>query len=144
MSDTPSRNERTPVVHGLLVCRNADLGAEGRLDLTEVLEVVAVESMPADAGPLTFVAFVRSPAPGKSRFTFVVHPADRPDETAGRYPLDAEIPPEFVGRQVAIQMRVPSIPVTHGGWYDVHFEWEGSALATNRFAIGLKSAAAGN
>ena len=127
-----------PVVHGLLVCRNAEMAPEGRLNLTEILEVVAVEAMPADAGPLTFVAFVRSQAPGKTTFTFEVRPAGRPDEVAGRYPLDADIPDAFVGRQIAVQMQIPEIPVEHGGWYDVILSWEGETLAMNRFAIGLK------
>ena len=142
MSETPTRDGQTPVVHGLLVCRNAEMVAEGRLNLEEVLEVVAVEEMPADAGPLTFVAFVRAAEAGPTTFTFEVRPAAQPEEVAGRYPLEAEVPQAFVGRQLAVQMKVPSIPVTHGGWYDVSFEWQGKMLAMNRFAIGLKSSGA--
>jgi hypothetical protein len=115
------------------------MAAEGRLNLEEVLEVIAVDEMPADAGPITFVAFVRAARAGKTTFTFEVRPAARPDEVAGRYPLEAEVPDAYVGRQVAVQMKVPSIPVTHGGWYDVRFVWEERILAVNRFAIGLKS-----
>ncbi|MHC5010213.1 MAG: hypothetical protein ACYTG6_04585 [Planctomycetota bacterium] len=137
MSAHPDRGESTIVVHGLLVCRNAELAEEGRLNLQEVLEVVAVDALPGDAGPLTFVAFLRRLPPGKGEGAFTIHPAGSRDHVTARLPLDVDVPEGSGERQVALQVRVPSIPVTRGGWYDVVFEWNGRPLATNRFAIGL-------
>ena len=128
------------MVHGLLVCRDATAGGEGRLNLKGVLEVVAVDRLPGNAGPLTFVAFVRNLPPGKGACTFVIRPADRPEAVAARYPMQFELPETFQGRQVALQVQVPSIPVKRGGWYDVILEWSGRAIAVNRFAIGVRHA----
>ena len=55
-----------------------------------------------------------------------------------RLPLEVKVPEAFSGRQVAVQVRVPSIPVQHGGWYDLMFEWEGTPIAATRFAIGQR------
>jgi hypothetical protein len=52
--------------------------------------------------------------------------------------MQFELPEAFSGRQVALQVQVPSIPVKWGGWYDVILEWSGRALAVNRFAIGAR------
>lgn len=109
------------------------------MNLEEVLEVVAVDEMPGDAGPLAFVAFVRGVPPGKRRFEFVVRPATSREHVTARLPLEVEIPAALGGRQLAVQMRLPSVPVERGGWYDVVFEWEGRPLAANRFAIGQRS-----
>jgi len=109
------------------------------MNLEHVLEVVAVDEMPGDAGPLTFVAFLRGLPAGQGHCAFVVRPATSRDHVTARLPLELDVPEAFTGRQVAVQMRIPSIPVQHGGWYDVVFEWEGTPLAANRFAIGQRS-----
>lgn len=108
------------------------------MNLEDVLEVVAVDSMPGDAGPLSFVAFVRGIPAGEGKFAFVIQPSGSPDHVMARLPLEVTIPEAFWGRQVAVQVRVPSIPVKHGGWYDLMFEWEGTPIAATRFAIGQR------
>ena len=111
------------------------------MNLEDVLEVVALDEMPGDAGPLAFVAFVRGIPAGAGEFAFVIQPAGSPDHVTARLPLEVKVPEAFGGRQIAVQVRIPSIPVTHGGWYDLVFEWAGQPLAANRFAIGLRGAA---
>lgn len=108
------------------------------MNLEDVLEVVAVDAMPGDAGPLSFVAFVRGIPAGQGRFAFVIQPSGSREHVTARLPLEVQVPEAFAGRQVAVQVRVPSIPVAHGGWYDLVFEWEGQPLAANRFAIGQR------
>ena len=61
------------------------------------------------------------------------------DPVAARFPLQFELPAPYRERQVALQLRVPSIPVKRGGWYEVAFEWGGRILAANRFAIGART-----
>ena len=112
------------------------------MNLEDVLEVVAVDEMPGDAGPLAFVAFVRGIPAGEGNFAFVIQPSGSRDQVMARLPLEVKVPEAFAGRQVALQVRVPSIPVQHGGWYDVVFEWEGKPLAANRFAIGQRGSGA--
>ena len=131
----------TPIiVHGLLICRSADLVAEGRLDLKEVLEIVALDELPGDAGPLTFVAFVRGLPKGPTSCAFVIHPAGNPDHVTARLPVEGVVSDAFENRQIALQMRLPSVPLEKGGWFDVVFEVNGTPLAMNRFAIGAKHA----
>ena len=113
------------------------------MNLEDVLEVVAVDEMPGDAGPLAFVAFVRGIPAGEGKFAFVIQPAGSRDHVTARLPLEVKVPEAFAGRQVAVQVRVPSIPVQHGGWYDLMFEWEGKPLAANRFAIGQRGSGGG-
>lgn len=108
------------------------------MNLEEVLEVVAVDELPGDAGPLAFVAFVRGIPAGQGKFAFVIRPSGSTEQVTARLPLEVKIPEAFAGRQVAVQVRVPSVPVQHGGWYSVVFEWEGKPLAANRFAIGQR------
>jgi hypothetical protein len=136
----PAPQAPTPIhVHGLLVCRRVETNPGGDLTLHNVVEVVPVESFPGDAGPLVFVAFVRNLPPGKHQGAFVIHPAGRKDRVTARLPVEATVPEGFASRQVALQLKVPSIPVQSGGWYDVLFEWEGRPLAVNRFAIGERA-----
>ena len=112
------------------------------MNLEDVLEVVAVDELPGDAGPLAFVAFVRGIPAGAGKFAFVIQPAGSRDHITARLPLEVQVPEAFANRQVAVQVRVPSIPVSHGGWYDLMFEWEGKPLAANRFAIGQRGGGA--
>lgn len=111
----------------------------GNLTLTDILEVVALDELPGDAGPLTFVAFLRGAEPGPAKCAFVVHPAGQPTPEIARLPLDVQVSDAMDNRQVAVQVHLPSIPVKQGGWFDVTFEWEGVPLAQNRFAIGALS-----
>jgi hypothetical protein len=137
MSEREQGGPAAVVVHGLLVCRNAEIPGPGRLNLQDVLEVVALDRFPGDAGPLTFVALVRGLSAGPGRFAFTLHPRGRHEHVTAHLPGTAEVPPGSADRQLALQVRVPSIPVQRGGWYDVVFSWEGRPLASNRFAIGV-------
>lgn len=126
----------TPIVHGLLICRNVEMAQDGGLNLQKVLEVVALDSIPGDAGPLTFVAFLRGIPPGKASFTFVIRPSGDRESVVAHYPLEVEIQQGFADRQVALHVHVASAPVPYGGWFDVSLEWNGRTLGMNRFAIG--------
>jgi hypothetical protein len=120
------------------VCRNAVRREGGGLDVEDVLEVVALDALPGDAGPLTFLAFLRGLPPGPGVGAFVLHPAGRPDHETARLPVRAQVPEAYADRQVALQVRLPSVPVSQGGWFEVVFEWAGRPLARNRFAIGVR------
>ena len=109
------------------------------MNLEDVLEVVAVDELPGDAGPLAFVAFVRNIPAGEGRFAFVIHPPQAGQPVAARLPLEVKIPEAIAGRQIAVQMSVPSFPVTAPGWYHLVFEWEGKPIAENRFAVGQRA-----
>src|SRR5262245_17420692 len=140
-SSSQASNAPPPVhVHGLLVCRRVETSPAGDLTVHNVVEVLPVPSFPGDAGPLVFVAFVRNLPPGKGNAAFTIHPAGRRDRVMARLPVEAHVPDGFAQRQIALQLRVPSIPVQQGGWFDVVFEWEGKPLAVNRFAIGQVAA----
>jgi len=128
-----------PTVHGLLVCRNAEAGPGGQVDLREVLEIVALDAIPGDAGPLAFVAFVRGLPPGPARLAFVVRAAGAPTQVLARLPFSMEVPAGLADRQLAVQVRLPTITVKRGGWFEVALEWDGRTLATNRFAIGARA-----
>lgn len=129
-------------VHALLVCRKAEAGPTGELSLQDVLEILAVDTLPGEAGPVTFVALVRNLPEGPGKGAFVVRsPAPQAVDLA-RCPLEVQVPKGYAGRQVALQVRLPSLPVARGGWYELHFEWAGQVLAANRFAVGARSAAA--
>lgn len=110
------------------------------MNLEDVLEIVAIDEMPGDAGPLAFVAFVRNIPAGEGKFAFVIHPPQTEEPVAARLPLEVKIPAAIATRQIAVQMRVPSFPVAQPGWYHLVLEWEGKPIAENRFAIGQRSA----
>lgn len=103
-----------------------------------------MDGFPGDAGPLTFVAFVRNLPPGPGTCAFVLRPVGEGGPGTARLPLEVDVGPSLAGRQVALQIRVPSLPVAQGGWYEVAFEWEGTPLAANRFAIGARGDSAGD
>jgi hypothetical protein len=102
------------------------------VDLEQILEVVAVDAFPGDAGPLSFVAFLRGLPAGDAHATFVIRPVGHPEHVTASLPLDVRVPEGAQGRQMVVQVRLGSVPVKHGGWYEV------SVLATNRFAIGAR------
>lgn len=134
---------RAVVVHALLVCRKAEASATGEVNLQDVLEILPVDTLPGEAGPVTFVALVRNLPEGPGKGAFVVRaPAPLHVELA-RCPLQVQVPKGYAGRQVALQVRLPSLPVALGGWYELLFEWSGEVLAANRFAVGARSAGGG-
>ena len=125
-----------PIVHALLVCRNVSTAPSGELTIENVVEIVAVDAYPGDAGPLCFVALIRDLPPGPGEGAFVLHAGD--ETPLGRLPLSADVPPAYEGRQLALHVTLPKFPVEQGGWFDLAFEWNGQVLATNRFAVGAK------
>lgn len=138
MPTEPSADLPTSV-HGLLVCRGVVPLEDGSINLEQVLEIAVVDQLPGDAGPLTFIAFVRNPPIGKADVAFLIYPAGSRDHLVSRIPLDVDVPAAFAGRQIIVHIRVPSIPVERGGWFDVALDWDGRELAVNRFAIGARS-----
>ena len=124
-------------MHALLVCRAVEANDEGELSLKNVVEVLPIDKVPGDVGPLTFVAFVRNLPRGPGNGAFVLRSPGR-EEPIGRLPLEMDVPPGLEARQVALQVTVPSMPVAGGGWFELYFEWAGEPLAANRFAIGVK------
>lgn len=127
-------------VHALLVCRKAEAAASGELTLHDVLEILAVDTLPGEAGPVTFVALVRNLPEGPDKGAFVVRAPAPQSADLARCPLEVQVPKGYAGRQVALQVRLPSLPVARGGWYELHFEWAGQVLAASRFAVGARSA----
>lgn len=126
-------------VHALLICRKVVAAAGGSVTLEDVLEILPVEALPGDVGPLSFVAFVRHLPAGPGRGAFVVEAVGETPRAVARAPLEINVPEGYQGRQVAVQVRMPSLPMTRGGWYQVAFEWAGARLAVNRFAVGARS-----
>ena len=126
-------------VHALLVCRKVVTAAGGNVGLEDVLEILPVDALPGDVGPLSFVAFVRHLPAGPGRGAFVVETAGDAPRVVARCPLEVNVPEGYRDRQVAVQVRLPSLPMARGGWYQVAFEWAGRRLATNRFAVGARS-----
>ena len=61
----------TPVppieVHALVVCRKAAVAPSGSITIEEVLEILPVDALPGDVGPLTFLALVRHLPSGRGR-----------------------------------------------------------------------------
>ncbi len=134
MSDSSS-----PFVHALLVCRRVETQASGEISLHNVLEVLPVDSVPGDVGPIAIVAFVRNLPPGQATGAFLLRPEGN-EAMQARMPLEVNVPEGFGGRQIALQVELPSLPVGSGGWFEFGFEWDGELLAINRFAVGARSA----
>jgi hypothetical protein len=76
----------------LLVCRNVEPLEHGPVNLEEVLEIIPVEELPGDAGPLTFIAFIRHAPVGKADVAFVIYPVGRRDHVVARLALDVDVP----------------------------------------------------
>src|SRR5262245_22868776 len=106
-------------IHALLVCRKAAAGPGGNVGLEDVLEIVPVAALPGDAGPLTFVAFARNLPAGAGQGAFVVEADGETPRPVARFPLEVRVPDGYQGRQVAVQVRLPSLPIARGGWYRV-------------------------
>jgi hypothetical protein len=130
-------------VHALLICRSVEPSPDGALTLQNVVEIVPVESLPGQVGPLTFVAFVRNLPEGPLKASFLLRPAQGAGEAgsegakARRYPLQGKAGADIGPRQVALQLKVSKLEVTATGWYEVVFEWDGKPVAWNRLGIGL-------
>ncbi len=114
------------------------MDASGGISIQNVLEVLPVEQVPGEVGPLTFLVLVRHLPQGPGRGAFLLRPAGQ-EEAQARLPVEVDVPAGYAERQVALQVQVPSMPVRSGGWFEVLFEWQGQVLAANRFAVGVKS-----
>lgn len=117
--------------------------AQGEISIENVVEVVPIDTVPGEIGPLTFVAFVRNLPPGPADAAFVLRPppgpGDEPPPPAQKIPLKVELPPGLQDRQLALHVTVPSLPIARAGWHEVYFEWQGTPLSANRFAVGVRS-----
>lgn len=138
MSDAPeSAPETRPVVHALLVCRGVEADERGEFSIQNVLEVLPVEEVPTEVGPLTFLALVRNLPQGPGKGAFLLRPQGG-EAAQARLPIEVEVPAGYAGRQVALQVQVPTLPIGTGGWFVFEFEWAGEVLAANQFAVGVK------
>ena len=131
-----SSADSTPVLHAVLICRDVKADERGEISLLNVVEILPTDTLPADIGPLCFVAFVRNLPAGQGAGAFLLrHPYGTP---LGRLPLDVNVPAGLEGRQLALHVKLASMPIEAGGWFEVAFEWDGALLGTNRFAIGSR------
>ena len=139
----PPASSHVPVVHALLVCRAVSAEAQGEISIENVVEVVPVDKVPGEIGPLTFVAMVRNLPPGPAQAAFLLRPPPGPEGDAPlpaqKIPLQLDVPAGLQDRQLALHVTAPAIPVSRGGWYEIYFEWQGTPLAANRFAVGVRS-----
>lgn len=102
-----------------------------------------VDKLPGEVGPLTFVAFVRNLPAGPAEAAFVLRAPPTGEEEAPipaqKIPLRIDVPAGLQDRQLTLHVTAPAIPVERGGWHEIYFEWQGTPLAANRFAVGLRS-----
>ena len=115
-----------------------DTDATGEISIQNVVEILPVDALPAEVGPLTFVALVRNLPQGPAKGAFLIQDPSG-EEASGRLPFETGIPAGAEARQIAIQVTVPQMPVKSAGWFHFGFEWEGELLGANRFAVGLRS-----
>jgi hypothetical protein len=131
-------------VEGLLVCRSVEGTVSGGVTVRDVLDIVALPSFPGDAGPLSFVAFVRATRPGEANVSFRVHPIADESVTIANLPGRLTVSAGYEGRQTAIHTGFKSLTVKHGGWFGVEFRVGERVLARSRFAIGARGGASSN
>jgi hypothetical protein len=137
MSDAPAGD--SPVeVHGVLVCRGVQGTPSGGVDVKDVVDILVVPSFPAEAGPLTFCAFVRASRAGEAEVSFRLHPLADPSQTLVTLPGRLRVQKGYEGRQTVIGSGFKSIKIHRGGWYGVEFRVGETVLARTRFAIGAK------
>jgi hypothetical protein len=128
-------------VQGLLVCRGVQGTPTGGVDVKEVVDVLVVPSFPAEAGPLTFCAFVRAMRSGEADVSFRIFPLQEPEKTLVSLPGRLRVQKGYEGRQTVIGSGFKSIKIHAGGWYGVEFLVGDSVLAKTRFAIGARAPA---
>ena len=132
-----SNDDGAPVeVHALLVCRGVSEGQDRHVSVQGVLEILPVAGFPGDAGPLSFVAFVRAHRPGEAKVSFRIHPLERPDVTVAEFPGRLAIAKGYEGRQTVVRVEMKTLKVNQGGWFGVEFRLGDDVLAKNRFLIG--------
>ncbi len=136
--DSPA--DDSPVeVHGVLVCRGVQGTPSGGVDVHDVIDVLVVPSFPAEAGPLTFCAFVRAKRAGEADVSFRLYPLKAPSVTVATLPGRLKVQKGFEGRQSVIGSGFKTIRINQGGWYGVEFRVGETILARTRFAVGARA-----
>jgi hypothetical protein len=126
-------------IQGLLVCRGVEPTTGGGVVLKDVLEIVQVPEFPTDAGPLSFVAFVRGLTEGVHEVAFRVHRSGEAESGGANVQMRVTVPAGIGDRQVPMYVTLPKVPVKDGGWYEVSLRLGEKILARNRFAIGVRA-----
>lgn len=121
------------------MCRSLETDETGELTIHNVVEILPVDNVPAEVGPLTFLALVRGLPEGPSKGAFLLQ-APGPEGQGGRLPFEAEVPAGVMQRQMAMQITVPKLPVAAAGWFHIGFEWDGHILGQNKFLVGVMGA----
>src|SRR5262245_46121589 len=140
---TPAPDGDAVRVEGLLVCRAVEGSASGGVTVRDVLDIVAVPSFPAEAGPLTFAAFARPLRAGEANGSFRIHPGQDESATIANLPGRLTVAKGYEGRQTVIHSGFKTLTVKHGGWFGVEFRLGERVLARTRFAIGARGPAPG-
>jgi hypothetical protein len=132
----PAPMDAPPIeVTGLLVCRELQQTKTG-VNLRDVVEIVPVLQFPGEAGPLTFVAFVRPARGGEAEVSFRIHPATEPERTLVTLPGHLRVGPGYEGRQTLVAAGFKTLRLHSGGWFGVEFRLGTTVLARTRFAVG--------
>jgi hypothetical protein len=140
VTDDRPEDDGAPVeVQALLVCRGVAATPTGGVDVKDVVDVLVVPSFPAEAGPLTFCAFVRATRAGEAEVSFRVFPFGDAEKTLVTLPGRLRVQRGYEGRQTVIGSGFKSIKIHAGGWYGVEFRVGDTVLATTRFAIGARA-----
>jgi hypothetical protein len=132
MSDTPDDGLE---VSALLICREVQNGRTG-VSLREILEIVPVLQFPGEAGPLSFVAFLRPHRSGEAEVVFRIHPIGHPETTLIRMPGRLNVLKGYEGRQTVVSAGFKTLTVNGGGWFGLEFSVGERVLARTKFAVG--------
>ncbi len=132
MSDTPDDGLE---VSALLICREVQNGRTG-VSLREILEIVPVLQFPGEAGPLSFVAFLRPHRAGEAEVVFRIHPIDQPETTLIRMPGRLNVLKGYEGRQTVVSAGFKTLTVNGGGWFGLEFSVGNRVMARTKFAVG--------
>ena len=122
-------------VHSLLVCRGVS-ESQGHVNVQGILEIIPVAAFPGDAGPVSFVAFVRANRAGEAAVSFRIHPLEKPDMTVAEFPGRLAVAKGYEGRQTVVRVELKTLKVNAGGWFGIEFRLGDQVLAKNRFLIG--------
>lgn len=139
MSDAPVDDDSPIEVHAVLVCRGVEGTKGGGVDVRDVIDVLVVPKFPAQAGPLTFCAFVRANRAGEADVSFRVYPLHHPETTVMTLPGRLRVQKGYEGRQSVIGSGFKTITFHAGGWYGIEFRVGETVLAKTRFAVGARS-----
>ena len=122
--------------HGLLVCRGVLESQDRHVTVQGILEILPVAAFPGDAGPVSFVAFVRAKRAGEAQVSFRVHPLEAPATTVAEFPGRLSVAKGYEGRQTVVRVEMKTLKVNQGGWFGLEFRVGDEVLMRNRFLIG--------